>query len=170
MNEDDTNPSWKAFLIDLDFAYNQRRLGRSGAPHKTGTKVFMAVGALLNEKHTFTHDLESFFWVLFWICIHYTGPAHSNIVPEFERWNFLDVDNLAKLKLGTVFDRSIFLETAKKFFTPYYRPLIPCMERLRKIFFDENQKWQKGDEQVYSQMRQVLQKAMKDSRVLAKDG
>lgn len=42
-------------------------------PKLAGTKVFMAIGALLGEDHSFMHDLESFFWVLFWICIHYEG-------------------------------------------------------------------------------------------------
>jgi len=35
----------------------------------------MAIRALLSEQHLFMHDLESFFWVLFWICIHYDGPG-----------------------------------------------------------------------------------------------
>ena len=38
-----------------------------------GTMVFMAIGALLGEPPSFMHDLESLFWVLFWICIHYNG-------------------------------------------------------------------------------------------------
>lgn len=32
---------------------------------KTGTRPFMAIGALMGEKHSFMHDLESFFWVIF---------------------------------------------------------------------------------------------------------
>lgn len=32
-----------------------------------GTRVFMAIGLLGRKKHSFMHDLESFFWVLFWI-------------------------------------------------------------------------------------------------------
>jgi len=168
MNEEYTNSSWKAFLIDLDYAYNQRRLGRSGAPHNAGTKVFMSVGALLNKKHTFMHDLESFFWVLFWICIHYTGPTDSRIVSTFEQWNYLKASDLAMLKLGTASNGLVFLATTKKFFTPYFQPLIPCMDRLRKVFFNKNETWRKEDEQVYSRMRRVLRKAMEDPRVLAK--
>lgn len=37
----------------------------------TGTRAFMAIGVLLDKKHSFLHDIESFFWMLFWICIHY---------------------------------------------------------------------------------------------------
>lgn len=59
MAEDD------GFLIDLDLAIKIDRENASGAPSKTGTKVFMAIGELYGEDHNFMHDLESFFWVLF---------------------------------------------------------------------------------------------------------
>ncbi|KMU75272.1 hypothetical protein CISG_04691 [Coccidioides immitis RMSCC 3703] len=68
VNEDDNNPSWRSFLIDLDLAIRAQRDGFSGARGKTGTRAFMAIGVLYGEKHSFMHDLESFFWVLFWIC------------------------------------------------------------------------------------------------------
>ncbi|KAL2169557.1 hypothetical protein VTG60DRAFT_5950 [Thermothelomyces hinnuleus] len=74
INEDTDNPSWPSFLIDLDLAIREQREGASGARGKTGTRAFMAIGALLGEQHSFMHDLESFFWVLFWICIHCNGP------------------------------------------------------------------------------------------------
>lgn len=61
------------FLIDFDLVIRISDDHASGAPSKTGTKVFMAIGALLGEPHSFIHDLESFFWLLFWICIHYEG-------------------------------------------------------------------------------------------------
>lgn len=49
------------FLIDLDLAVKADREKASGAPSKTGTKVFMTIGVLYGEDHNFTHDLESFF-------------------------------------------------------------------------------------------------------------
>ncbi len=71
VNEEDDNPSWRAFLIDLDLAIKEQQEKSSGARGKTGTRAFMAIGVLLDDKlHSFMHDLESFFWVLFWICIH----------------------------------------------------------------------------------------------------
>ena len=33
------------------------------------------------------HDLESF-WVLFWICIHSSGPGKAFSVTEFDSWNY----------------------------------------------------------------------------------
>lgn len=44
------------------------------------------------------HDLESFFWVLFWICIHYKGPEETRVVARFGRWNFVDTEELACMK------------------------------------------------------------------------
>lgn len=66
LNEDVGNPSWSAFLIDLDLSIENHRERLSGARGKTGTRAFMAIGLLLGEQHSFRHDLESFFWVLFW--------------------------------------------------------------------------------------------------------
>ncbi|KAK7229624.1 hypothetical protein V2G26_001794 [Clonostachys chloroleuca] len=57
VNEDDRNPSWRAFLIDLDLAVRAQREAASGAKGNTGTRVFMAIGALLGEQHSFMHDL-----------------------------------------------------------------------------------------------------------------
>src|SRR3954469_23664692 len=76
VNEKDNS----GFLIDLDLAIREKRLK---ACDKTGTKVFMAIGALSGQQHSFMHDLESFFWVLFWICIHYSGPKEApRVMPE----------------------------------------------------------------------------------------
>ncbi|KAK0702046.1 hypothetical protein B0T26DRAFT_539387 [Lasiosphaeria miniovina] len=65
------------------------RVGASGAKWKTGTRAFMAIGALLGEQHSFMHDLESFFWVLFWIFIksaknNFT-PYHQPLIPWVNR-------------------------------------------------------------------------------------
>jgi hypothetical protein len=53
------------------------------------------------------HDLESFFWVLFWICIHYDGQQ-ERIVPRFDKWNYLDAEELADSKKGVVVDERDF--------------------------------------------------------------
>ncbi|PVI02129.1 hypothetical protein DM02DRAFT_509512, partial [Periconia macrospinosa] len=89
----------RAFLIDLDLAIKEQREKSSGARGKTGTRAFMAIGALLDdeEPHSFMHDLESFFWVFFWICIHYNG-SQERVVPQFEKWNYADTEELAKQK------------------------------------------------------------------------
>ncbi|KKZ59808.1 hypothetical protein EMCG_00851 [[Emmonsia] crescens] len=129
VNEDKDNPSWPAFLIDLDLAIRVQRDGSSGARGKTGTRAFMAIGVLYGEKHCFMHDLESFFWVLFWMCIHYDGPGKGRVVKQFEKWNYMDTEELAHAKKGIVTDEGDFLRITEDHFTPYYQSLIPCVNR-----------------------------------------
>ena len=124
-NEDD------GFLIDLDLAMRTSNDNASGAPSKTGTKVFMAIGALLGEDHSFMHDLESLFWVLFWVCIHYEGrddkgKAQHRIVPEYEKWNYASTKELANHKRGLVVEEAGFNEAVAGF-TPYCELLVPCV-------------------------------------------
>ncbi|RSL46521.1 hypothetical protein CEP51_015915, partial [Fusarium floridanum] len=116
INEDDDNPSWPAFVIDLDLAIKESREAASGAKGKTGTRAFMAIGALLGEQHSFMHDLESFFWVLFWICIHYDGQGKETGPTEFESWNYESDNKLVRSKVGTIGDESIFLKIADESF------------------------------------------------------
>ena len=65
-----TDPKKDGFhgmLIDLDLA-KELGSGRSGARCRTGTMEFMAIEVLLGIAHTYRHDLESFFYVLIWLC------------------------------------------------------------------------------------------------------
>lgn len=170
MNEDDDNPSWQAFIIDLDLAIKEDRNQSSGSRSKTGTRAFMAIGVLRGEKHSFMHDLESFFWVFFWICVHYSGPnKKSRVIPEFEKWNYADMEELFNLKKGIVDDEADFKETTDEYFTPYYHSLGPWMNRLRKVVFPNNARWSKEDVGLYSRMKQILREARKDPKVQATD-
>ncbi|QVM11785.1 hypothetical protein D8B26_006430 [Coccidioides posadasii str. Silveira] len=54
-------------------------------------------------------DLESFFWMLFWIPIHYDGPDRGKEVERFERWNYMNADELADAKKGIISDEGHFL-------------------------------------------------------------
>lgn len=160
VNEDEDNPSWHAFLIDLDLAIKEDREKASGARGKTGTRAFMAIGALLDdeEPHSFMHDLESFFWVLFWICIHYNG-SQDRVVRRFDKWNFADTEELATLKLGIVSDDTIFHKTAQEYFTEYYQPLIPCVNRLRRKIFPGGGRWRVPNPKLYDEMKEILRTA-----------
>jgi len=167
VNEEDTSP-WPGFLIDLDLAIREDRLGLSGAHDKTGTKVFMSIRALLGQKHSFMDDLESFFWVLFWICIHYTGPNEpSRVVDAYEKWNYMPTDDLALIKSGIISDELDFLTRMFASVAPYFQPLIPWINELRKIVFPSDKRWRGEDEGLYERMREVLREAMKDPKVQA---
>ncbi|OAQ57431.1 FunK1 protein kinase [Pochonia chlamydosporia 170] len=162
MNENKENPSWRAFLIDLDLAIREHRDGASGAMGKTGTRAFMAIGALLGEQHSFMHDLESFFWVLFWICIHYNGPDDSRPVQRFEKWNYAETAELAELKKGQVSHEQDFIRTTSEYFTTLYTPLIPWVNKLRKVVFPNGRRWEKEDNRLYLRMKDVLHDAITD--------
>ncbi|RAH60903.1 hypothetical protein BO85DRAFT_435235 [Aspergillus piperis CBS 112811] len=111
------NPSWPAFIIDLDLAIREQRDIPAPEAHgskKTGTRPFLAIGALMGEKHSFMHDLESLFWMIFWICVHYEAPGRKGrrAVAIFDRWNFVDTGDLAVMKQGFVFNEEDFLRWA----------------------------------------------------------
>ncbi|KID78700.1 uncharacterized protein G6M90_00g027500 [Metarhizium brunneum] len=165
VNEDKANPSWRAFLIDLDLAIREHRDEASGAMGKTGTRAFMAIGALLGEQHSFMHDLESFFWVLFWICIHYNGPDDSRTVQRFEKWNYVEMAELAELKKGQVSHEQDFIKTTSEYFTTLYTPLIPWVNKLRKVVFPNGRRWEMEDARLYLRMKNVLRDAITDPTV-----
>ncbi|KAM7191172.1 hypothetical protein V8F33_009043 [Rhypophila sp. PSN 637] len=149
------------FLIDLDLAVREQRVGASGAKGKTGTRAFMAIGALLGEQHSFMHDLESFFWVLFWICIHCDGPGEGKVVAQFDKWNFADTEELARLKKGEISNEGDFIKAAQENFTLYYQPMVPWVNKLRKVIFPNGRRWEREDGGLYTQMREILEEARK---------
>ncbi|KAG6081413.1 hypothetical protein E4U16_007512 [Claviceps sp. LM84 group G4] len=167
INEDPDNPSRKSFLIDLDFAINTEREKKpSVAQGKAGTRAFMAIGLLEGAEHTFMHDLESFFWVLFWLCIQYEGPGKAIEPTPYPSLNDLSDMTLACLKSGVI-SNCKFSEPEKLEFTPYYQPLIPHVCKLRKLVFPGGRARDKPFPQLYSKMIKVLHKAQKDPAVLA---
>ncbi|KAE8152959.1 hypothetical protein BDV25DRAFT_150209 [Aspergillus avenaceus] len=166
INEDKEASSWPAFLIDLDLAINEQREESSRARGKTGTRAFMATGLLLGEKHCFHHDLESFFWVLFWICIHYDGPDRDVGPTDFDCWNYDDDQKLANAKKGLVADETDFKQIAERYFTSYYKVLVPWVNELRRVVFPGGTRRKKSDRGLYIQMKNVLEKAAEDSKVL----
>ncbi|KAI4131510.1 MAG: hypothetical protein LQ341_006359 [Variospora aurantia] len=151
------------FLIDLDLAIRISNDHASGAPSKTGTKVFMAIGALYGEPHSFMHDLESFFWVLFWVCIHYdgqneNGEPNRRVVPQYENWNYASTGELAKMKLGQIQEEA-FDKDVDESFTSFCRGLIPCMKELYWALFPREKRWQLEDRSLYGQVKKILRKA-----------
>jgi hypothetical protein len=156
----------RGFLIDLDLAIKEKRISASGAKGKTGTWAFMAVGALQGEQHSFMHDLESFFWVLFWICIHCDGPKKDRVVARFDQWNYVDTDeraeDLAGIKLIVVSKEESFMKTTTNYFTQYCQPLAPLMNSLRKVVFPGDRPWKREDERLYSRMGEILRKGRED--------
>ncbi|KAG6055007.1 hypothetical protein E4U32_006565 [Claviceps aff. humidiphila group G2b] len=138
----------------------------------------MAIELLKGEEHSFLHDLESFFWVLFWICIHYgKSGKDSRRLPRYHKWNYSDDFTLAYSKQNVLYSALDFIAVAERDFMPYYKPLIPYMSRLRallpyvvqlpgKAFLDTVVPENPGVE-LYSQIIEVLREAQKDPEVQA---
>ncbi|KAI6257061.1 hypothetical protein MCOR27_000050 [Pyricularia oryzae] len=166
INEDIDSLSWPYFLIDLDFGVPEpRAAGASGIKDKAGTRAFMAIGALLGEQHTFMHNLESFFWVLFWIYVHYNGPNTGKIINEFDQWNYISMDLLAKEKKGQVSHERDFIKFAEENFTPHYQPLVTWVNKLRKAVFPNGGRWEREEIKLYAQMKSILREARGDPEV-----
>ena len=55
-------------LINLDLAIVNGK--RTGGRDMTGTMEFTAVDMLCGVEHTYKHILESFFYILLWMCAH----------------------------------------------------------------------------------------------------
>ncbi|KAJ4308018.1 hypothetical protein N0V84_012350 [Fusarium piperis] len=96
---------FEGMLIDLDLA-KERDSGPSGARHQTGTMQFMAVEVLRRVDHTYRHDLESFFYVLLWMCAR---QSWHNDFPEPEekprqsllrKWEIGSFQDIADAKEG----------------------------------------------------------------------
>ena len=51
-----------------------------------------------------------------------------------------------------------FTEEVEKEFTAQCRPLIPCIQELRKVVFSEGKRWLREDRQLYSRMKSVLER------------
>jgi hypothetical protein len=66
-----------------------------------------------------------------------------------------------------VYEEGDFIRYAEEDFTPYYQPLIPWINRLRKVVFPNGRRWQREDEGLYSRMREIIGEARKDPKVSA---
>ncbi|KAL0253377.1 hypothetical protein SLS55_010354 [Diplodia seriata] len=151
------------FLIDLDLAIKMDREEASGAPSKTGTKVFMAIGPLYGEPHLGVHDKESFFWLLFWIGVHWNGPEEGvGRSDAYGAWNGEPTEQLGMVKYSLATEVHKFIQRLEVAFTPFCRPLIPFMEELRAVVFPDKDRRMVEDPELHEQMVSVLEKA-KDS-------
>ena len=105
ITEPETADSFKGMLIDLDLA-KVRDSGPSGAWHQTGTMQFIAVEVLRTVDHTYRHDLESFFYVLLWMCARqswHNGFAGEERPPSeslLRRWEIGSFKYIAAAKEG----------------------------------------------------------------------
>lgn len=96
----------KGIIIDLDLA-KKLNSEPSGAWHQTGTMQFMAIEVLKLADHTYRHDLESFFYVLLWMCARNSWSngfaKEGEIQPRdsiLRGWEIGSFKDIAKAKIG----------------------------------------------------------------------
>ncbi|CAE6481567.1 unnamed protein product [Rhizoctonia solani] len=93
------------YLIDADLGKKVDKLGSPSSNHRTGTLPFMAMDLLVQvpPPHLYRHDLESFFYVLVWICAedhHGWHRIDSVAGMTREKSYFLGQYNLEDIRLG----------------------------------------------------------------------
>ncbi|RFU27831.1 hypothetical protein B7463_g8503, partial [Scytalidium lignicola] len=163
------NPNARYFgcLLDLDHAVELKLDGSSGVRGR-GTIPFQAIGVLLGEQNSVMNDLESFFWVLFWICIFYGEPSEEKIVLRYDKWLYLIDADLATEKAEEVQNEECFLQNAANNFTTTYQPLIPWLNKLRKVLFPNGERRSTLDMGLYDEMQKILKEAQTDPNVIGK--
>ncbi|KYK57232.1 serine/threonine-protein kinase Sgk2 [Drechmeria coniospora] len=148
-----TNPKeangFSGMLIDLDLAI-VKDSSPSGARHQTGTMQSMAIEVLRKVDHTYRHDLESFFYVLLWMCARqswnngFSGkrkPPRESLLRKWEVGSFKDI---ARTKAG---DMAVDgLEAIMGEFPDALEAIKPLCLRIRKILFplDEDERMNFG--------------------------
>ncbi|KAI3317111.1 serine/threonine-protein kinase Sgk2 [Xylariaceae sp. AK1471] len=138
ITEPEMADGFKGMLIDLDLA-KVRDSGPSGARHQTGTMQFMAVEVLRTVDHTYRHDLESFFYVLLWMCARQSwsnGFAGEEWPPKeslLRRWEIGSFKYIAAAKEGDMTVNS--LEGIMGEFPEALDVIKPLCLRIRKILF-----------------------------------
>ncbi|KAL7938215.1 serine/threonine-protein kinase Sgk2 [Trichoderma chlorosporum] len=129
---------FKGMLIDLDLA-KEIDSGPSGARHQTGTMQFMAIEVLRTVDHTYRHDLESFFYVLIWMCARqswqngFAGLSRPPIESALRRWEIGSFKYIALAKVGDMTVDS--LERIMGEFPESLGIVKPLCLKIRKILF-----------------------------------
>ncbi|KAF8416442.1 hypothetical protein EV426DRAFT_626679 [Tirmania nivea] len=90
----------KGFLIDLDLAKQFNTIAKDDTPpseprRRTGTMMFMAIEVLEGSaRQTWRHDLESFLYVLIWLCVTAAVDSDYNARRALaEAWSVKDAAN-----------------------------------------------------------------------------
>ncbi|KAI0924832.1 hypothetical protein AcV7_010427 [Taiwanofungus camphoratus] len=118
-------------------------------------------------KHSFIHDLESFFWCLVWLCMSRDGPARSRT--ELFRGDNQPKNKALRRVFANLFEGPDDLLVATKVIvflcepkfsqmilnnvTDYYRPLVPLLSDFYQILLDAyTDERQKLDMDIYNKV------------------
>ena len=136
-----------------------------------GTLPFMAIEILLegvNIPHYPTHDLESLFYVLIWVCTMYEGPRNQEKVfgnkdcPPLSLWYDNNSGGLgfnADAKSGHCSSLGLFNVRVLDYFHSYFDDLKECCCKLWCLFFSGMEKETRADVS-HDEMHKVLQRTL----------
>lgn len=136
------------FIYDSDYVMHmtERLLGTK---HRTGTPLFASVARLRNKAHSYRSDLESFFYVMCYVCTRYPEEEERTLTDELRRnyksWHYQDKFGGAPLtfwatypermvgyiKAGTLMCCDQLRRHVLDRLTPTYSVVAPLLEALR---------------------------------------
>lgn len=160
----------RGILIDLDVA-TQLDSGRSNAREITGTPPFMAIDVLKGRRHTYRHDLESFFYVFVWVLIS-NGNDDPPDSSRLQQWVGESFDDLAEQKLKDMRQEDFASIIAE--FPPEFESLRASAEEIRQILFtsrDGSSLWTGTDgsseamQDMYRRIIDVFDRAITSNRL-----
>ncbi|KAJ7510401.1 hypothetical protein B0H11DRAFT_1958844 [Mycena galericulata] len=129
-----------------------------------GTFVFMSSAILVHgssTKHKATDDLQSFFWVLIYMCVRYAGPdntTRADYFPTIDSMPAFDPDqsnayNTGRCKRHILSSKATLEREILPNFTVYFEGLKPFITELRDTFMKNKGKF------AYDTMLDVLRRA-----------
>ncbi|KAG6102347.1 hypothetical protein E4U31_003394 [Claviceps sp. LM219 group G6] len=138
-----TADGFKGMLIDLDMACT-RGSDQDVASHAVGTLPFMAAEVLLKIDHTYRHDVESFFYVLLWLCGREAWDPVKGLAVQgekqhqdscFQEWHVGTFRQIARFKKGQMANISNLRTMAMCEFPKALDVVKPLCEELLRIIF-----------------------------------
>ncbi|KAK3175546.1 hypothetical protein K4F52_010179 [Lecanicillium sp. MT-2017a] len=150
ITEPNESGGYKGMLIDLDLA-KERDSKPSGARNQTGTMQFMAIEVLRGADHTYRHDLESFFYVLLWMCARcawdktkalYGNGERAPHESDLRNWEVGSFKEIASAKMGHMTVNS--LEDIMDEFPEAFDAVRPLCLRIRSILFGDTARMMLG--------------------------
>jgi hypothetical protein len=148
--EDDT---LMGVLNDYDLSSLASAQGPEGN-ERTGTVPFMALDLLTEQgqrgevKHLYRHDLESFMWVLAWVCLRY-GDGKLQQPRPLDRWATVDAVGCGKEKLSflvNVFEHAHFATNQRiwDLVVDCFHVLDTESSRRRRVYYEQQRQAVKG--------------------------
>ncbi|KAJ7678500.1 hypothetical protein B0H17DRAFT_1206743 [Mycena rosella] len=162
--DDPSRPLRRGILIDVDGALFLDKIGYWVG--LIGTFVFMSSAILINgssKRHKPSDDLESFVYVLIYICIRYAGPDNAPrpdagaIIDGMQVFcaDHADANAIGRYKKHVLSAKGALERDILPHFSVYFEDLKPCLAGLRDAF-TKNRKF------TYDAMLDVL-RATRDS-------